>query len=357
MGNPASVPSARKPRAAKPQPVPVPKTRRKALAPAKPSQAAQEAAKPPRPVFRSVAATLTLSTTNVPPASEDRAAPGTSSQANGPASVPPAAKPRELTDLERRFCFEYVQDCNATRAYMRATRNTNDRSASVQATRLLANPNIRARVEEERRELQARAGVTTEDLIRRLLAIATADPRELSEHIIESCRWCHGEGHGYHRTAIEYERDRREWEVHGRQRIGGTYLSARKAKAREKVMGGPAEEFEEQGGPGFDPAQPPHPHCPQCHGHGVGRTLFKDTRLLSPGAAMLYLGTKEGKEGIEIKTLNPMDALEKLARILGSYEADNRQKKSDPLSELLERLGGPQSGLGVVDNPPEDDGL
>jgi phage terminase small subunit len=49
-----------------------------------------------------------------------------------------------LTDLEERFCLEYVRDLNGGRAVIRAGYNVKDmNSASVQASRMLRKPKIR----------------------------------------------------------------------------------------------------------------------------------------------------------------------------------------------------------------------
>lgn len=354
-----------------------------------PSPAAQapasKPAEPQRPLFQRASVTLTVSA-DVPrpqPGAQERpsAAPGASAspaQAPGPAMYRPAPQaggtpgtprpadvpaqeapdPRDALEYpERRFCFEYAQDGNATRAYMRATGTTRIDTAGTMGSRWLQRVEIRGGIERERLELQARTGVTTEKLVAKLWAIASADPRELVEYFIESCRYCHGVGHLYQRTDAEFERDRREFETFGRQRIGGVYLSAKvetQRRASRRQHGEPEEVFEEQGGPGYDAKLPPHPHCPSCAGHGRGRTVIKDSRELTYAGAALYAGVKEGKEGIEVKMHSQMEAVEKLARILGSYEADNRQKALDPFAELLGRVMGPQAGIPVVDNPPED---
>lgn len=267
----------------------------------------------------------------------------------------PAGKP--LTFIEQRYCFEYVQDGNQTRAYMRASGTTHFGTAATAAYKLMKKDEIRAQIEVERAALQARAGVSTEDWLRLVWGMCKADPRELVEYFVGACRYCHGEGHLYHRTDVEFDRDRKEFETHGRQRIDGMYLSTRKKKERAGRRRGQEEDeetFEEQGGPGYDPAAKPHERCPQCQGNGHGRTIIKDTRLLSPEAALLYAGVKEGKEGIEVKMHSRLDALEKLAKFLGAYDADNRQKKADdPFMAMLDRISGPSAALPINPNPQE----
>lgn len=309
-------------------------------------------------MFRRATVTLTASL-DVPqaaqgaPHAEDsspsHAAHGSSASPSG--SAAPAKPLKPLNDLEKRFAFEYAQDCNAVRAYMRTTGTTRYDSAATMGHRWINRVEIRAQIDVEMAELQKRAGVTTEAMLKRLWSMCTADPRELVEHYVEACRYCYGEGHLYQRTDTELRRDRLEFETHGRQRINGVYVGKRgKRKAEEP------EEFQEQGGGGFDPSRRPHADCPECHGHGYGRTVFKDTRLISPQAALLLAGVKEGKEGKEIKFHDPMVAFEKIAKHVGFYDADNRQKKADdPFMAMLARISGPGAALPVNPNPVEDD--
>jgi len=341
-----------------------------AAAPPAAPEPAQEAPRP-RPVFRRATVTLDValhaptaptgtSGGDVPARSSTgatRPTAGTPPPSPEPRGVPtPDPAPKPLSERKRRFAFEYVQDGNATRAYMRATGVTRYSTASTEGWRYLQNPEIRAQIEVERELLRQRAGIDTEELVRRLAAIVVADPRDLVEHVIEACRYCHGEGHDYQRTDAEFERDRLEFETHGRQRIGGMYLSRRKARERAQDAG-EEQRFEPQGGPGFDPHRDPHPECPMCHGHGHGRTIIKDTRALPAQAALLYAGMKETKDGLEVKMHDKLAAAEKLLRIFGAYEEDNRQKARDPLAALIERISGPQAGLPVVSDPDEENGL
>ncbi len=233
----------------------------------------------------------------------------------GPGAVAPTPVQREsttaqaldLSPLQQRFVAEYLIDLNGAQAAIRAGYSAN--CANVQASQLLARPNIQAAVSAARQEQQIRLQVSADTVLRKLALIATADPRELVDVKVGCCRHCHSEGHKRQRTVAEYNKDR---EAH-------------------RVKGKPDEEWDEEGGIGFDPLRPPHPECPECSGDGLSRTVLKDTRALSPHAAALYAGAKTGKNGIEVQMHSQMDALEKLARHLGMYEKDNHQK-SDPLA-------------------------
>jgi phage terminase small subunit len=57
-----------------------------------------------------------------------------------------------LTDKQELFCREYLQDLNATKAYMRAFENENYGSSAVMASTLLKNINISTRIRELQKE-------------------------------------------------------------------------------------------------------------------------------------------------------------------------------------------------------------
>lgn len=234
--------------------------------------------------------------------SDERANASTAAADQGRAAEKGALEPRQL-----RFVQEYLIDLNGTQAAIRAGYSA--RSANEQAAALLAKPSIRAEVEAGMQKLQAKLEMTAEKVVARLAEIATADPRELVEVKVGCCRCCHGEGNKYQRTLLEMAHDRERWAARGK----------------------PADEFDEQGGIGFNSLLPPNPECPSCGGDGESRAVLKDTRTLSPRAAALYAGAKQTKYGIEVQMHSQMDAWEKLSKHLGLYARDNFQR-SDPLS-------------------------
>jgi hypothetical protein len=167
------------------------------------------------------------------------------------------------------------------------------------------------------------------------------------EYLVGACRYCHGLDHRYHRTQAEYDRDLAAFEDHGK-------LPRRLRKSKDA---GEVQDWDAEGGPGYDQKRTPHEDCPECGGRGVGHTVIKDTRLLSVDAARLYAGVKESKDGIEVKMHSKADAMEKLAKFLGAYDADNRQKKTDdPLTALLTAISGPKAALPIVATPSEGSG-
>ena len=248
-----------------------------------------------------------------------------------PAQTPAPVEPAQLglKPKEQRFVDEYMIDLNGTQAAIRAGYSAE--SARQIAYEILTKPYIQVAIAEARKAQQERTQITADRWLQEVALIALADSRELVEVKKGCCRNCYGEGHKYQRTVAEMNRDRESWSEKGKN---------------------PAE-FDEAGGIGFNPLLDPHPECPHCGGDGHARTILKDTRYLSPAAAALYAGAKETQYGIEIKMHSKHDALEKLAKYLGTYERDNRQK-SDPLTSLLNRLtNGNANGFKPVADDPE----
>jgi phage terminase small subunit len=214
----------------------------------------------------------------------------------------------ELTPKQQRFVEEYLIDLNGTQAAIRA--GYSKATAQEQSSRLLSNVKVQDAVVKLRQEQQERTGISADRVVQEAWKIVTADPRDLIEVKIDCCRHCHGIGHGYQRNMSEMNADREKWLNKGK----------------------PIEEFDEQGGVGFNPLLAPNPECPNCGGDGMQRVVAKDTRYLSAGAASLYAGAKQTKDGFEIKLHDKSAFAEKLFKHLGLYEADNRQKS--PLEAL-----------------------
>ena len=239
------------------------------------------------------------------------------------------AHPGRLTVKQQRFVDEYLIDCNATQAAIRA--GYSKATANEQAGRLLVNVSVQAAISIARQEQQKRTQISADRVVTEAWHIATADARELVEVKIGCCRHCHGEGHKWQRTVAEMNYDVEQW----------------------VAAGGDLNAFEHQGGIGYTPLKPPHPTCPECFGDGQSRVVLKDTRTLSPAALSLYAGAKHGKHGIEIQVHDKAAAMEKLFKHLGLYERDNEQK-IDPLAAILGRIAsGSSNGFVPVANDPE----
>lgn len=88
-----------------------------------------------------------------------------------------------LTEQQLRFVAEYAADPrSATRAYQRAYNLPHTHSSSrQQACNLLKNPNIKAALAEKRHEFCRSLNVNFKTVVRKLAAIAFADPVDLYE--------------------------------------------------------------------------------------------------------------------------------------------------------------------------------
>lgn len=226
-------------------------------------------------------------------------------------------KEAPITPSEERFIQEYLIDLNGTQAYMRAYPTAKVKSAEVQAFRLLRKPKIAEKIELLKSERAARLQIDGDKVVEEVHLIGMADMRELIEYRYTCCRCCYGEGFKFHRTQGERERD---YDKHEAAQDEREFKAGMMGKAYTR------KEFNEKGGTGYLRHKDPNPECIECGGKGVGGVLIKDTAHLSKAAAALYAGVKEGKEGIEVKAHSKLDALEKLFKHLGLYEADNSQK-------------------------------
>ena len=165
-----------------------------------------------------------------------------------------------LTPRQQRFVDEYLVDLCATKAAIRA--GYSERTANEQGARLLANVSIREAIQASQERRSKRTEITADNVLRRLWAVATADPNELIEYRRVCCPHCH------------------EGNV-------------------------------------IDPRRFPDVNCPTCFGDGIGIPFPKDTRRLTGDARLLYAGLKITKDGLEIKMHDQQAATMAVAKHLG----------------------------------------
>ncbi len=72
---------------------------------------------------------------------------------------------------EELFCLEYINDFNGTQAYLRAGFKVTYQTARVEASKLLAKPNVLARVKELIRERAERLCLDADNVVLRLIDI------------------------------------------------------------------------------------------------------------------------------------------------------------------------------------------
>lgn len=215
-----------------------------------------------------------------------------------------------LTPKQQRFVEEYLVDLNAKQAAIRA--GYSPKRADMMGWENVRKPEIAAAIQAAMKQRSERTAITADRALREVWAMATADASELVQVKVGSCRHCYGAGHLYQRTEAEMEHDRRKWAANG----------------------GEAILFDEAGGVGFDLKRAPNPDCPQCGGDGQARTVLTPTEKLSPAARVVFAGAKTTRHGIEIAMHSKADALEKVFRHLGLYDADNRQKPSSMIGTI-----------------------
>ena len=72
---------------------------------------------------------------------------------------------KKLTAKQEKFCQEYIQCLNQTVAYMKAYQTENRAHARKYGSRLMANEDIKARVEELKAEIVQRYQITREQVV------------------------------------------------------------------------------------------------------------------------------------------------------------------------------------------------
>jgi len=82
-----------------------------------------------------------------------------------------------LTDKQRRFVEEYLVDCNATQAAIRAGYSKN--GAEVAGHRLLSNVNVRAAIDANRKATSEKLEITKERVLGELAKIGFSDIRKM----------------------------------------------------------------------------------------------------------------------------------------------------------------------------------
>lgn len=218
-----------------------------------------------------------------------------------------AAKSRKAQLRRETFVNEYLKDFNGAQTAMRCGYAPSN--ARVQASQILAEPRVQEMLAKAMVERAQRTKLDGDQVISRLAQIARADSRELSELQIGACRYCWGKGNRYQRTPNEMVLHRAEWDAQLRE----------KALKRGVSIEETDEEFDDQGGVGFNPTLDPNTNCPECFGDGLPRVVLKDTRNLSPEARLLFAGVKQTQHGIQILQHSQTEQLVNLGKHHGLF--------------------------------------
>lgn len=239
-------------------------------------------------------------------AAQDKAKENRKIERRRAAPTPPEAVERVpvLTPKQQAFVDEYLIDLNGTQAAIRA--GYSEKTARSVAAENLAKPYIALAISIRQQDRVKRVEASQDDVVRVLVNMLAADANDLVEYRRHCCRFCWGKGFKYQRTANEMAADRA---AHERALL--------KQAANPDAEEGEIMPFDEAGGIGYDERKGPNDKCPECFGDGVGKTIIKDTRNLSPSARALYAGVKQTKEGIEVKMQSKESYLQLLMRHMG----------------------------------------
>lgn len=232
---------------------------------------------------------------------------------------------KKRPEQREAFIASYLRHFNAARAAREA--GFEPKNAGRHGWQLLREPEVREAVNEALGKRIEKQKTEVDEVLNRWLAIARADPNELMQLRRVCCRYCHGKDGRRQRTQGERDKEYAQW--------------ARDRAAYEKVgldlSTGDFQDFDEQGGIGYNATREPVAECFECFGDGVESTYFADTREVSPDARALFAGVKTTKDGIEVKVHSQEKAWEYIARYLGMLKEKVEVEATVGLVERLAR--------------------
>lgn len=226
------------------------------------------------------------------------------------------------------FCRAFAVEPNASKAALAAGYAKS--GAGKQGHELLQRLDVKARLRELNEPEDAMFREAQAEVLDRIRRMAFADARDLTQFRIGACRYCHGVDHAY-----QWKTEREFLEA----------LVNRKSKLRiGEGEPDPAEDPswpDDRGGFGYRLARQQDPECPECGGMGVPYVHAPDSRDLSPAAALLFNGAKNGPNGIEIMMQDRAKPLEMLAKRFGllkeQVDLDLSDRLAQGLVEILNR--------------------
>ncbi len=196
-----------------------------------------------------------------------------------------------LDPKRQQFVDEFLCSLNLRQAAIAA--GWPKKTTHADAQRLVdEDPEVFKAIQEGFEKRKEQYGIKQEDIIRHWWELANLDMNELVEFRRNNCRYCHGIGHEYQYTVVEYL----------------------KAKRRD-----PDLPEHPAGGYGFKPSARPNPDCPECGGDGVEQLFIKDSRDLTGVARKAYGGVKLSRNGMELVASNRESAMENVAKHFGMF--------------------------------------
>lgn len=258
-----------------------------------------------------------------------------------------------LPPREAKFLTEYLKHFNGVRA-AKAIGVTNSMSGFTSST-ILKSERVRSALRGALEERRDAVDVKVDEVARYWYDVATADPRELSQHVYVPCRCCWGVDHQYQHTDGELRTRHQEHraaqlKLPEEDRCPLDELGGAGYTINRYPMRGPDWEtrmermYAEIRAPLPEGLEANSDHsCPECHGDGERRVWFADTRHLSAAAVRLYNGVRVTREAVEIKMMDRIDAMEKFEQLTGmvrprrvKFGFNLDELSVDELDELLD---------------------
>lgn len=203
----------------------------------------------------------------------------------------------DLTPMQSRFIDNIIGGMELLEAYAAAGyAYQTKKNGRKRAGELIKRPKIAMHIEEKRKRIAQRNELNEDFVLKRLMAIASADPARIVGVEKVNCRHCWGSDFKYQFTDNEMDE---------------------RVKQSETL----SIPLDEQGGGGYTEKRPPHPDCPNCGGRGKTELQIADTRNLGPNEKVLYAGAEYTRNGIKIKMHDQMNAVIKLGDYLGLFES------------------------------------
>lgn len=242
-----------------------------------------------------------------------------------------------LSEKEKVFVREYLACLNASEAYRKAY-NYKGKNADVLSARLMVKAGVAAAIAAKQAVVLEKLDMKADDVVERYTRIALADPGELTQHRIGSCRFCHGIDHEYQwKTPREF-----------RKALIKAELALPKKPTKKQRDDLPTDE----GGFGYDLTRAPNPRCPECNGLGVPYVTFADTTKLSDAGRLLFEAVEQTNTGLKLKITDRSKALEAVAKHLGVLKDKVEHDVSDPLKDLIKAVQGTPLLPGSAKAPP-----
>ncbi len=208
-----------------------------------------------------------------------------------------------LTPAAQKFVEIFIatngDHAQAWRSSYGVDRGLTDAAARLEGIKVLRDRSIAAIVAQRSFSALSHSIIQVREVIGQWCAMVRADPREIITHRRVCCRYCWGSGHQYQfRDETEFANE------------FARVIDANQRKGMREALPSDA------GGYGYRPSVQPHPECPKCDGEGIGEVYVADFATLSPGAALLYDGIEQTKNGIKVKLRSRDEALTNIAKWL-----------------------------------------